>query len=141
MEIFYRLATLEDLPAMERAGDKVFDHSIKADRAREFLKDERHHLILAYDHDEIVGMASGFHYVHPDKDPILFINEVGVLEEYQNQGIGREVVRLLCEHGKAIGCKESWVMTDVPNTAARKAFVAAGGHESKDRFVMIEYEE
>ena len=66
-EIKLKLATLDDLPAMIEVGDLLFDYSIKPDRASEFLNDPRHHLILAYDETDIVGMASGFHYIHPDR--------------------------------------------------------------------------
>ena len=87
-----RLAALADLPALQKVGDRLFDYEIKADRAEEFLNDPRHHLVLAYFRDEVVGMASGFHYIHPDKDPIMFVNEVAVLETLQNRGIGRDLV-------------------------------------------------
>ena len=44
----------------------------------EFLADPRHHLAVAIDaHGRVVGMASGVHYLHPDKPPQIFFNEVG----------------------------------------------------------------
>ena len=134
-----KMATLTDLPAIAKVGDELFDHVIKIDRAKEFLMDDRHHLVLAFDADQIVGMASGFHYVHPDKDPVLFINEVGVLERYQNQGIGRTVVRHLYAHGKQFGCQEAWIATEESNQAARKAYLAAGGEEEKELVVLINF--
>lgn len=138
--ITYTLATISDLPALEAAGDQVFDFPIKRERAIEFLEDDRHHLFLAFDKEEIVGMASGFHYVHPDKDPILFVNEVDVKEAYQSQGIGRNLVSRLCKYGRSIGCTEAWVATMQSNTPARKAFVAAGGVEEAEPVVLINYE-
>ena len=134
-----QLATSEDITAIEEVGDQLFDHKIKPERTLEFLNDPRHHLFLAYDKKHIVGMASGFHYLHPDKDPILFVNEVGVLETHQNQGIARRLVRQLCEYGKKLGCTEAWVATEHSNTAARKAFVAAQGVEHPQPIVMISY--
>ena len=122
-------ATIDDLLAVERVEVGLFDYAVKPGRAREFLKDPRHHLVLTYCKNKIVGMASAFHYVHPDKDPTLFVNEVGVIEAYQNQGVGRTMVRRLCEHAKELGCKEVWVATESSNIAARKAFTAAGGIE------------
>ena len=134
-----KLASIEDLSAMIKVGDKLFDHPIKPDRAKEFLNDPRHHLVVAYDGNDIVGMASGFHYVHPDKDPVLFVNEASVRDKYQNKGIGRSLIRFLCKYGKDQGFKEAWVATEQSNVAARKAYIAAGGIEDPEPIVLVEY--
>ena len=138
--IEFRLATLEDLPAMEKVGADLFDHPIKKNRAIEFLQDSRHHLVLAYHKNEVVGMASGFHYVHPDKNPELFINEVGVVEEFQNQGIGRKLVKYLWEYSKKLGCAYAWVGTEKSNVGAQKCYVAAGGKPDDEPFLLFEFE-
>lgn len=139
-EIEIRLASLEDLPTLEKVGDRLFDHPIKRNRAIEFFKDPRHHLFLAFSKGEVVGMASGFHYVHPDKDPELFINEVGVIEAYQNQGIGRKLVRDLFEYGKTLGCKYAWIGTEKSNIAAQKCYEAAGMEPDDEPFILFEFE-
>ena len=36
-EIEIRLASLDDLPAMEKVGDRLFDYPIKRNRAIEFF--------------------------------------------------------------------------------------------------------
>lgn len=138
-DITLKLAALPDLPALEIAGDTVFDYPVKLDRAREFLTDPRHHLVLAYHDGIVVGMASGVDYVHPDKDPELFINEVGVAEAYQGQGIGRALVALLCDHGKTLGCRTAWMATAASNSAARKAYAAAGGAEDPEPVVVVTF--
>lgn len=135
-----KLATIDDLSAIERIETGIFDDAVKPDRSREFLNDPRHHLILAYDKERIIGMASAFHYVHPDKEPALFMNEIGVLKSYQNQGIGRALARNLYEHARRLGCKEVWVATESSNIAARKAFTAAGGKEDNELVVLINFE-
>lgn len=134
-----RMATIDDLSEIERAGNQLFDHKIKNNRAVEFFNDPRHHLVLACHDDEAIGMASGFHYVHPDKDPVLFVNEVAVIEAYQNQGIGRKLVKLLCEHGKQIGCNEAWVGTEESNYSARNTYLAAGGIPDDEPFILFEF--
>ncbi len=137
--IDYHLATIDDLQAIIDTEPGLFDHEIKPERTREFLNDPRHHLVLAREHDRIVGIASALHYVHPDKDPWFFINEVGVLEAFQNQGIARNMVRLLYDHAKSLGCVEVWVATEHSNVAARKAFTAAGGIEHPEPVVLINF--
>ncbi len=138
-DITYKSATNDDLSALIEAGDDLFDNQVKQERALEFLRDQRHHLLLAYKDQKVVGMASGFHYVHPDKDPALFINEVGVMDEFQSQGIGRQLIEHLCELAKSLGCVEAWVATEQSNIAARKAYKAAGGIEEEESIVLYEY--
>jgi len=138
-EIEIRKATINDLSALEDVGDQLFDYAIKRNRAEEFLNDPRHHMVLAFHMEHIVGMACGFHYVHPDKDPALFIDEVGVLVEFQGKGLGSKLVQHLCEHGKELGCKVAWVVTEDTNIAARKAYAKAGGLEDNGSFVLIEF--
>lgn len=134
-----RRASTDDLGALEQVGDALFDHPIRPDRAVEFLNDPRHHLFLALDGRNVVGMASGFHYVHPDKEPALFINEVGVLEAYQGQGIGKTLVRAIWSYAKKIGCKEAWVGTESSNTIAQKCYKGAGGVADEDPFILFEF--
>ncbi|GAA4274718.1 GNAT family N-acetyltransferase [Aquimarina gracilis] len=139
MKITYKTATLDDLEAMIKVGDTLFDYPIKPERAQEFLSDPRHHLLLAYHENTIVGMASGLHYVHPDKDPQLFINEASVVESYQNKGIGRALIQQLCEYGKNLGCKEAWVATEKSNLPAQRAYLAANGIQDIEEIVLFEF--
>ena len=134
-----REATTEDISAMVKVGDKLFDSKIKPHRAKEFLDDPRHHMLLAYADGKVVGLISGFHYVHPDKDPQLFINEVGVVDEFQNQEIGRDLVKHMSLLGKKIGCTCSWVTTETSNQAAIKSYLAAGGKKDEENIVLIEF--
>lgn len=39
----------------------------------------------------LVGFVSAVHYVHPDKPPELWINEVGVGESHRGQSIGKRL--------------------------------------------------
>src|SRR4051812_40233519 len=55
-------------------------------------------VVLAFGH-LVVGMASGVHYVHPDRDPELFVNEVGVAETHRGRGVGRRLVAPLLAVG------------------------------------------
>jgi N-acetylglutamate synthase-like GNAT family acetyltransferase len=134
-----RQASIADLPALERVGDQLFDHPIKPERAKEFFNCPRHHLVLACLKDKVIGMASAFIYIHPDKNPALFMNEVGDLEAFQNHGVGRSLVKYLNDFARESGCEEVWVATEQSNVAARKAYVAAGGVEDDEPVVLITF--
>ncbi|MEP3209055.1 MAG: GNAT family N-acetyltransferase [Maribacter sp.] len=138
--IVIRLATITDVDAIEKVGNALFDYPIKRNRAIEFLNDARHHLFLAFDGENVVGMASGFHYVHPDKDPELFMNEVGVLEAFQNRGIGKALVKALWNYGKELGCLEAWIGTEKSNIAAQKCYEASGGKPDDEPFILYEFD-
>ena len=84
-------------------------------------------------------MASAVHYVHPDKPPELWINEVGVAPTHRGLGIGRRLLEALFERGRALGCRQAWVGTEASNTAARRLYAAAGGVEAPEPFVMVEF--
>jgi ribosomal protein S18 acetylase RimI-like enzyme len=138
MTIDIRLLGPGDDAVLVRVADGVFDHPINPWYASEFLNDPRHHLAVALDDGVVVGFASGVHYIHPDKPPQLFINEVGVAPSYQNQGIGRSVLSALLESGRAAGCTEAWVGTERTNQAAMRLYAAAGG-ESPEDFVLFTF--
>ena len=139
-DVIVRIATREDFEAIVGVMADIFDYSPDSALTREFLGDPRHHLFLAFVEERIVGIASGFHYIHPDKKPEMFVNEVGVHPKYQNQRIGRRLVKALCDHGKTLGCVSAWVATETDNIAAQKAYAAAGGKLDVKPFVLFEFE-
>ena len=102
-----------------------------------YLEDSRHHLAVAVDEGHVVGFASAVHYVHPDKDAELWINEVGVAPGHRSLGLGKELLRALLDLGRDLGCREAWVLTERENTAARRLFESLGGLEPPDEPVMF----
>lgn len=135
----FRLAGPDDAALLARAAGDVFDHPVDPDLTAEFLSDPRHHLAIAIDAGQVVGMASGVHYIHPDKAPELWVNEVGVAPSHRGQGVGRRVLGVLLEHGRALGCNEAWLLTDDSNAAAQRMYAAAGGRESESQ-IMITFD-
>jgi GNAT superfamily N-acetyltransferase len=121
-----RLLGRRDAHLLERVATGVFDRPLQAQWSAEFLADPRHHLAVAIADGVVVGMASAVHYVHPDKAPQLWINEVGVSPSNQGQGIGQLLVDRLVQLGEELGCTEAWVLTDRANAAARLLYERAG---------------
>lgn len=131
--------TRSDELVLTRVASGVFDHDINLRLVSEFLRDPRHHLVVAIEDGIVVGFASGVHYVHPDKPAELFINEVGVAPTHQGQGLGKAIVTSLLEVGRRLGCREAWVLTDRDNTAAMALYASAGGEESVDPSIMFTF--
>ncbi len=111
----------------------MFDLPVQPHLANAFLSDARHHLAVALRDDRIVGMATAVHYLHPDKDNELWINEVGVADAWQGQGIGTRLIRALLAHGRSLGCAEAWVLADEDNVRAHRFYESLGGAASPAR--------
>lgn len=127
MDIEIVLTGRGEIALLDRVADGVFDHPVQEQWARSFLDDARHHLVVAIDDGVVVGMASAVDYVHPDKAPQLWINEVGVAPTHQRRGIGRRLLDALLAHGRTLGCTEAWLGTEEDNVAARRLYESAGG--------------
>jgi len=134
-----RLLGSADASVLNNVASGVFDNAIDTRWTSEFLADPRHHIAVALQGEQVVGMASAVHYVHPDKPPELWVNEVGVAPSYQGMGIGKRLLAALFAHGKSLGCAEAWVGTEESNVAARRLYAAAGGKEEMMVYVTFKF--
>ena len=140
MAVEIRILNPRDHVVLANVAAGVFDSAIDPQLAHEFLADPRHHLAVAIDDGQVIGFASGVHYVHPDKPPELWINEVGVADSHQQRGVGRAVMRALLDHARSLGCSEAWVLTDESNTPAKKLYASCGGTAANVPSVMFTFE-
>ncbi|HEX8393399.1 MAG TPA: GNAT family N-acetyltransferase [Longimicrobium sp.] len=116
----------DSLGVLDRVADDVFDEPVHPRWARAFLDDERHHMLVAVEGGVVVGMISAVDYVHPDKAPQLWINEVGVATSHRRRGIARRLMDAMLEHGRTLGCTEAWLGTETDNVAARRLYESVG---------------
>ncbi len=140
MSYSVRLLGPEDAAVLDTVDPDVFDYALDQRWTAEFLADPRHHLAVALAAGQVVGMASAVHYVHPDKRPELWINEVGVATAHHRRGLGQQLVRALLDHGRTLGCQVAWVLTEQDNLAARGLYAAAGGVEAAEPVVFVEFD-
>jgi aminoglycoside 6'-N-acetyltransferase I len=134
-----RILKSGDEAVLNTVAPDVFDNALEPALVAEFLRDERHHLAVALEDGQVVGFASGVHYVHPDKPPELWINEVGVAPSHHRRGIGKAIMGALLRHAKSLGCKEAWVLTERSNRAAMRLYESAGGKEEESNQVMFTF--
>ena len=134
-----RLLGPGDETVLERLDSDVFDHALDPASTTEFLNDPRHHLAVAIVDGVVIGMASGIHYVHPDKPPALFVAETGVAEPFRRRGIAKALMAALLEHARGLGCREAWVATEPDNTAAQALYASSGGVREDDLSVVFVY--
>ena len=134
----FQILGADDLAVLDCVAGDVFDQAVDPRWWAQFLADPRHHLAVALEEGLVVGFASAVCYVHPDKPPQLFINEVGVAPTHQRRGAARRLLELLLAKARVLGCSEAWVLTDEDNAAARAAYAAAGGEETRG-VVMVTF--
>lgn len=121
-----------DEGVLERVAADVFDNPVNPAWTRAFLADPHHHLAVAIADGTVVGFVSGVHYLHPDKAPQLWINEIGVAPTHQGRGLGKALMARMLEVGRDHACTEAWVLTDRSNTAACALYRALGASEGAD---------
>jgi ribosomal protein S18 acetylase RimI-like enzyme len=134
-----RMLGHDDEDVLARVAPGVFDDDVDPAFTAEFLHDPRHHLAVALDAGIVVGFASGVHYVHPDKPPELWVNEVGVAPSHQRQGLGQRLLRTLFARGREVGCREAWVLTSPANGPAIRLYESVGGSDMADPPVMFTF--
>ncbi|HEX9940224.1 MAG TPA: GNAT family N-acetyltransferase [Longimicrobium sp.] len=138
MNIDIRMLGPDDATVLQRVADDVFDHAVDPRWAAAFLADARHHMLVALDDGVVVGMVSAVDYVHPDKAPQLWINEVGVAPSHQRRGIARRLLDAMLAHGRTLGCTEAWLGTEDDNEAANALYRSAGS--KPEPFVLYSFD-
>lgn len=124
---------------LDHVDDDVFDLPMQPQLVRAFLANPANVLVIARSEGQVIGMASGFAYVHPDKPLALFINEVGVSSRFQGRGIGKQLMERMLAWGREQGCREAWVATEVGNTPARRLYESTGGIADEEHAVVYVY--
>ena len=88
----------------------------------------------------MIGFASAVHYIHPDKPPELWINELGVASSHQGQGIGKAIMKAMLRLGNKLGCKVAWVLTERDNSPAKGLYKSASGKIDNGDTVLYEFD-
>jgi aminoglycoside 6'-N-acetyltransferase I len=139
MSVEIRILSRGDESILRNVAPGVFDNRVDERLSVEFLSDPRHHLVVAIEADLVVGFASAVHYIHPDKTPELWINEIAVAPSHQRRGLGKRLLQEVLAIGKPLGCKEAWVLTERSNTPAKRLYASMGGDEVFKEQVMYTF--
>lgn len=117
-----------DEAVLDRVAKGVFDRCVQPHWLHEFLRDPAHHLIVAVEDEVVVGMISAVVFLHPDKAPQLWINEIGVGNAHQRRGIGRDLVDATLALGRSLRCSCAWLGSEPENFTAHRLYERAGGN-------------
>ena len=125
--ITVKLLDETDLDLLLSADTSVFDGPIQPDLAKAYLAHPDYLIALASDEGGVVGMATGLYYFHPDKPLEFFVNEIGVAEGHQRQGIAKLLMTKLFDAARQSGVKYAWVGTEQDNGPAKALYAALDG--------------
>jgi aminoglycoside 6'-N-acetyltransferase I len=127
MTMELRRVSADDLALFDHIADDVFDEAIVPERLRQYLVAPGHLMILAIDDGVVVGQCAAVIHRHPDKVTELYIDELGTATARQRQGIGRSMIDAMFEWGRELGCRESWLGTELDNVAANALYRTIDG--------------
>ena len=120
----------EDYPVLQNVQEGTFDFPLIPEQTIAFLASAAHRIVVAQDGARVIGLATGVVMLHPDKEPSLFVNEVGVHDDYRRRGIGRRLVEKLFDLCRAEGVTGAWLATEDDNVAARALYRSMGARET-----------
>ena len=121
--------------------DFVDDVNTKYDIAilKEFLKEKNAYGYIAEHNGKVIGFAYGYVLNEPDGRKIYYLHAIDIMDGWQDQGYGTQLVRFIHEQSKALGCRKMFLMTDTDNVSACRCYEKAGGTKTAADVVMYEY--
>lgn len=139
MNLHIRKARPEDQPALDLVLQVISGKPADAEKAARQIEniynDEQKYLLLAEDTDTntICGTLFGviFEDICGDCSPILLIENVAVLEGYQQQGVGRAMFNEIENWGRANHCHYEILVSGMQRTGAHKFYKALGFDDVK----------
>jgi ribosomal protein S18 acetylase RimI-like enzyme len=130
--------TAENAGLMDRVAVDVFDADIHPQRLAAYLREPNHFLYVAVQDGAVVGQARAMVHRHPDTVTSLYIDNLGVTPALHRQGIASQLIEALFALGKAQGCEEAWVGTEVDNRPAQGIYEKFGA--KGETFTLFAYD-
>jgi len=114
---------------LNSVAEGVFDEAVRPDQTAAFIAEPSHHMAVAVVDGFVVGMISAVRYLHPDKAPSLWINEVGVGDAWLRRGIAKRLMGVMLDKSEALGCEAAWLGTEPDNGPALALYRSVSGKE------------
>ena len=139
MEFLMRKARAEDLDGLDQIMLVISDGPGNQEKMAQLMeridKNEDKYLLVAEERTskKIVGSLCGvvFEDICGDCRPILLVENVAVLEEYQGHGIGRLMFEEIERWGKEKNCHYEILVSGMQRTGAHCFYSALGFEEVK----------
>lgn len=129
MAIEIKVLRRGDETILTNVASGVFDNPINPELTAEFLADRPHHIVVANDDGLVVGFASAVDYIHPDKRPELWVNEVALAPTHRRRGLGKGILKALFEVGRTLNCTEAWVRPEPSESELTLPLILGSGRD------------
>jgi len=124
----YRKLTSHDLPLVLKMETDFRSGLISEENAREFLSHPMNWMFACIQNDQIIGFAYGYELNRLNNEGnMLYVHEVGVLERYHRQGIGRGLIDGIKSLCTDMGICRFFLFTQKSNSAACALYNSLGG--------------
>lgn len=139
MELEFRKPTLNDLDALDRVMLVISEKSGDREKMKRLIQridqDPQKYLLAAVDKETgtICGSLFGvvFEDICGDCRPILLVENVAVLNEYQGKGVGRAMFQEIEAWGRKMDCHYEILVSGMQRVGAHKFYAALGFDEVK----------
>ncbi|MEO0752791.1 MAG: GNAT family N-acetyltransferase [Pseudomonadota bacterium] len=138
MAVTIHFATQSDRDLILTSQD-LFDDAPRAEWVDVFLADPRHHMALAVEGSTCLGFLSALDYVHPDKPPQMWINELGVVETRRREGIATALIDATLKEARLRQCSELWVLAD-PTPEALGFYASLNAQREGSHIAMFTFD-
>jgi len=135
----YKLLEDEDLYLMLDFVDDEFT-KYQVNDLKKFIENENNYGFIAKIDNKIVGFAFGYVLLKPDGRKVFYLDAIDVMPEYQNKGIGTNLIKYACNNCKDIDCYKMYLITNKSNVSACKCYEKAGGINKADDEVIYVYD-
>lgn len=140
MSVIRRL-TKEDGLWMQQIVEKFKSRNADIDRIDTFLESNLDYVVACIEDNEIIGFLLAYELQRFDKNNMMYIHEVDVLQEYRRRGVGRQMIEEIIRICKERGLCKMFLITNKSNVPACRLYETTGGKVIDDDSVLYCYEE
>lgn len=127
----FRKLYLSDLELVLQMNNDFRSGFVLEENARQFLLNSMNWIFACIEGNQIIGFAYGYELNRLDnKGNMLYIHEVGVLPQYQRQGIGLQILTDIKSLCNITGICRFFLFTQKHNVAACALYEKAGGEKT-----------
>jgi ribosomal protein S18 acetylase RimI-like enzyme len=129
----FRKLGISDLGLVLQMENDFRSNFIFRENARQFLSNPTNWFFACIQEKQIIGFAYGYELNRLDnKGNMLYIHEIGVLPQYQRQGIALQTLNDTKNLCKLTGICRFFLFTQKNNIAACSLYEKAGGEKTSD---------
>lgn len=110
------------------------------EHAREFLREDRHHVVVAEIDGDLAGYLLAYRLDRIDRESAkMFIYEIDVAEAHRRKAVGKALVESILKIAEEGKMMSSFVLTNRSNEAAVSLYRSTGGRISEDDGLVFTY--